>query len=125
MLPCRSNAVAQLENVDGRAANLISQAYNDSDSIVLSLVQKKITWGEANQQTERLKIAVAQQLRTLGKTIDSELAEENAAELAHRAQVAGALSQALTAAAEAVQASRPVVTTCSGGPNYATCLTHQ
>jgi hypothetical protein len=52
--------------------------------------------------------------------------------LAHRAQVANAIGQALGAAAQAAvvaaaaaQAARPVVTTCSGGPYYASCVTRQ
>ena len=128
ILPCRDAAVAQLGNADNRFALVLSSAFNDSDAIILSLVQKKLTWGDANRQNQQLVLATGQKLRSVGGEIDSELQQENEAELAHRAQVAQAISQALGAAAqaaEAAQAARPIVTTCSGSANYASCVTRQ
>jgi hypothetical protein len=126
ILPCRDTALAQLDSVDSRVGLLFGKTANDADSIVLSLVQRKITWGESNQRLQQLVQASQQELRNVGIQIDGELAEQNAAELAHRAEVAQAIGQALSAAAqaaEAAQAARPIVTTCNGGTGYATCVT--
>ncbi len=126
ILPCRDTILAQLDSVDSRVGLLFGRTFNDEDSIVLSLVQRKITWGESNQKLQQLVQAGRQELRNVGSQIDGELAEQNAAELAHRAEVAQAIGQALSAAAQAAQAAqaaRPIVTTCSGGTGYATCVT--
>ena len=57
ILPCRDNALAQLESVDSRVALAFSNAYNEGDSITLALVQRRITWGEANRQVQQLTLA--------------------------------------------------------------------
>ncbi len=132
LLPCRTAMLNALAGIDARLTNTFSDVSNSNDMLVLAVAQGKLTWGVANQQLQDLRRSGAKALLADIHQIDAELQQENAAELAHRAQVANAIGQALGAAAQAAvvaaaaaQAARPVVTTCSGGPYYASCVTRQ
>jgi hypothetical protein len=123
ILPCRDALATQLGNIDGRLQTPFADFYNETDEIILALVQNKISWGEGNRQITALQTKFQAKLHEAASQMDAELAQQNAAELERRAEIAQAITTGLAAAAQAAEEARPVTTTCRTGFNYASCTT--
>jgi hypothetical protein len=93
MAPCRERLIEDTMKINPGFIPTMLQFYNGSDLIMVNLMQRKITWGEANKNRSALINDFMAKMQVVGSQIDRELAASNQAELAQRQAALNALSQ--------------------------------
>ena len=131
MAPCRERLIEDAMNVNPGFIPTMLQFYNGSDLIMVSLMQRKITWGEANKKRSALINDFMAKMQVVGSQIDRELAASNQAELAQRQAALNALSQWANQQQVLMQnqqminsLNRPVITNCTRYGNSINCSSH-
>jgi len=114
----------------------LSEGYAAYDRIYLTLVQQKITWGEANRELVAARLAENAQIQQAGKSFDAEMNEENRYELAQRQAAAASFQhsievqqqlqqqQQLINAINRPQVISPTQTNCYSNGAFTNCTTH-
>ena len=95
ILPCRQAYLQKIQNVVPGIAQVMSEGWVETDKIMMKLVKRKITWGEATQQTQQVTLEVQKNIHQAGQQIDSALAASHQAELAQRQARQQAIANAL------------------------------
>jgi hypothetical protein len=117
---CREQAIEDFMKIVPGIIPIVVQGYHQTDLITVDLMQRKITWGEANKRRTALKDDVMAKLQAAAVQLERELAASHQAELVQRQAAFNALSQwayqqqVLIQNQQAINAlTRPVVTSCS------------
>lgn len=115
--PCRKLALEVDAKISPALIPPLTALYTKTDAQYARLVKREISWGEyaaANNEARTTHRAEAQQVAA---NIKAQLDRSHREELQRNAD-------AWRAASEAIAASRPRTTQCTGGPLYVTCTTY-
>ena len=127
--------------IDGLAAadpafvSIIRDAQSSADAVRVRLIQRQITWGEANTEIEALDRQSAATLTAEDKRLGSELAAENRAELERRQAAMQAVAQSMQQQQALQQQqqqnqqlinaiNRPVNTSCNRMGTFTNCTSY-
>lgn len=128
---CREVQLGLLRPVVASVALVVENAYTKADSIYLALLQRRITWGVANQQLVQVRNELAQGIATASVQLGNDLQRADTAEREQRAAALAALGQAAAAAAQAIQQqqlinqiNRPITTNCNRFGTTVNCITY-
>jgi hypothetical protein len=121
---CRNSALHSLSTTTPTVVPILIDGYQKNDQIVIDLVQKKITWGEANQRAKALAVQMQKQLTDASQQIEANLERSNAAELAQRQAASNALARYLQTQQMINALNRPVTTNCMGTGYTVNCTTY-
>src|SRR5262249_1844518 len=90
---CREQAIEDYMKIAPGIVPTLVQSYHMFDFITVELIQRKITWGEANKRLLAGRDELRVKLQAAAVQIDRELAASHQAELAQRQAALNALSQ--------------------------------
>lgn len=128
---CRERAIEDLIKIVPNVIPALVQSYHDGDLIMVDLIQRKITWGEANKRRLALKDQLIAKLQMISAQIDRELSVSHQAELAQRQAALNALSQwayqqqVLMQNQQMINSlNRPAITNCSSYGNSIHCSSY-
>jgi hypothetical protein len=131
MAPCRERLIEDTVKITPGFIPTMLQFYNASDLILVDLIQRKITWGEANKRRSANINKFMEKMQAVGYQIDRELAASNQAELAQRQAALNALSQWAQQQQVLMQnqqmmnsLNRPVITNCTRIGNSIKCSSY-
>lgn len=131
MAPCRERLIEDTMKITPGFIPTMLQFYNGSDLIMVDLMQRKSTWGEANKRRSALINDFMAKMQVVGSQINSELAASNQAELAQRQAALNSLSQWANQQQVLMQnqqminsLNRPVITNCTRYGNSINCSSH-
>lgn len=114
---CRANFMKVLYQTIPTVADVNDRIHLKIENIFLALLQRRITWGEAVSQLASVRAELKHEMLEAARQVDTELAIEDAAERAQRAEAIAAVGNAMASAAQAMQPVRttiqPVTTNCT------------
>ena len=128
---CRQMRLEGFGKVYPEAGSVLATTYAEGDNLRVSLIQKRISWGDYVSKINELNIRSQGDLRGAGQHMISELNQEHQAELNRRAAIASAIG----AAADQINAnyqrqqlinavSAPHTTSCNRFGNQVNCTTY-
>jgi len=129
--PCRAQQIEDYMKIVPGLVPILVQSYHAAEIVVVDLIQRKISWGEANKtllaQKDEYRIRARDAYQQLGR----ELQASHEAELAQRQQALNALSQwvyqqqVLAQNQRLINAvNRPVTTHCWWNGNSLQCQSY-
>jgi hypothetical protein len=128
---CRERIIEDLMNVIPGIIPIVVQGYHQADLITVDLMERKLSWGEANKKRTALRDDVMGRFQVALAQLERELAASHQAELVQRQAAFNALAQwayqqqVLIQNQQAINnLNRPVVTTCSGYGYSVRCISH-
>ena len=119
---CRKQFLASLSLARPDLVPILANGYSRGAAIVVELVERKITWGEAARRETEAASDVRSQVATADQRWLVDLRAENQAELARRQAAAEALMQWSQQQQMINAINRPVVTNCSGWGGSVNCV---
>ena len=90
---CRAQIIQSYWKTVPGLVPIVVQLYHSADLITVDLIQRKITWGEANKRRMTLVDDYKIKVQAWGAQLDRELAASHQAELAQRQAALDAVSQ--------------------------------
>lgn len=81
---CRSSLRAAIASVREDALPILAENERQDENIVIRIVQRQISWGEAAQAEQALTVATQEKIAAIDREWKTELKEENRAELEQR-----------------------------------------
>jgi hypothetical protein len=125
---CREQGIQDYMKILPGIIPIVVQGYYQGDLIILDLMQRKISWGDANKRRTVLMNEMRAKLQEAGAQLDRELAASHQAELAQRQRAWNALSQWAYQQQVLQQnqqlINRPVITNCSGAGSTIQCTSY-
>lgn len=128
ILTCRKNYIENLSNITPGLVPLYINTYNSVDFILADLVQKKITWGEANKRYSTIKIEFATKFKEKIDELKQELQANHQMELEKRQAALDSLArwnyqqQILMQNQQTINSlNRPIQTDCTKFGNSINC----
>jgi hypothetical protein len=125
---CREQAIQDFMQFLPGIVPILVQSYNEGDVITVDLIQRKITWGEANKRRMALKGEYMAKIQSFVKEVDRDLAASRQSEIAQRQAAFTALAQwsyqqqLLMQNQSLINAvNRPVITNCQRYGNSINC----
>lgn len=128
---CRQRMIEDSMKAVPSTVPLLLQQFNQADSLTVDLLQRKITYGEANRKSSALANDFIARYQGALAELDRELQASHQAELAHR-QAAGQALLQWSAQQQALQQNqqlintinRPVMTNCTRMGNTVNCTSY-
>lgn len=131
MAPCRERAIEDYMKITPGIIPTILQLYHASDLIAAELIQRKITWGEANKKSYALRVDYLTQIQVASVQLERDLATSHQVELAQRQAALNSLSQWAYQQQVLMQNQqminsliRPVITNCTNYDNSTHCTSY-
>ena len=131
MAPCRERAIEDYMKIAPGIVPTIVHLYHESDLIAAELIQRKITWGEANKKSYALRVDYLAQIQVASVQLERDLAASHQGELAQRQAALNSLSQWADQQQVLIQNQqminsliRPVITNCSNYDNSTHCRSY-
>ena len=121
---CRKAAIDQITKATPSIALILAAEYADSDKLVLSLIQRKLSWGEYVMRGRDLAMGTQTALLEESGRITAGLSQEHQAELAQRQRAAEALASWAQTQELINAANQPVITNCNAVSNMVNCVSH-
>ena len=116
---CRTALIDRLQSVDPRIADLYAHGFAEADQSTLALVQRKLTWGAANEARQQKVLAFRQRIVSAEGELPPE-PKESAQQGGGRPQIMSVMAIGLNAAL-GLHAGRPAQPTCGAGWSYVPC----
>ncbi len=131
LAPCRERAIEDLMKIIPGIVPIHIQSLHAMDLIFVDLIQRKITWSEANKRRVALRDDSTAKLQVAGVQLDRELVASHHAELAQRQAALDALrqwayqQQVLRQNQQLINSlNRLVITNCSNYGNSVRCSSY-
>ena len=124
ILICRKQILKDVYGFLPGLVPILTEAYYKSDLITADLVQRKISWGEANKRYMALEEKTKEKVSNFGQKLDKELAESNEAELARRQAAYNAWMHWQQNQQLINSLNRPVNTNCINFGNSTNCTSY-
>ncbi len=121
---CRRNAAESLEPLTPSIVSIMVDEWQRWDTIEISLVKRKISWGEAITKAKNTAIETNKELTGAWEKIDSQLQQSHMAEIQQRQQAFSNYMQYLQNQQLINSVNRPRTTNCMGSGNVVNCTTY-
>lgn len=120
---CQRTALTQLSTSTPSLVPILAKSYSALDDNFLSLVQRRITWGEFNKRRRDSAAGTQLALQQAGRQIAGELREMHRDEMAQRQAAAEAFAQWAQTQQLINAMNRPVITNCNRFGSNVNCVT--
>jgi hypothetical protein len=121
---CRKTALAALLQIEPSVVLILTTSFNKGEDTLLTLIQRKVTWGEYVRQVRDRTAETQAEVQAEGSRIVGELRQENQAELEQRQRAADAIAAWAQTQQLINAANRPVITNCNAFSNMVNCVSH-
>lgn len=124
IVPCRKAGLETLAPAVPTLVPILSDAYEEGDAALLSLVNKKVTWGQYLQSEQHLETDLKAKIAAEMGRIQGEMQQSYAAEMQQRQAALQSMSNYLQNQQMINALSRPVYTNCSTFGSTTNCMSH-
>lgn len=120
---CRKRFVAQIALTTPTIASIFLEEYTKSDEDLISLTQKRLTWGDFLRRGKEREAEASVMISTEARRIQGGLEQENEAELARRQAALNALTRYVQTQQLINTMNRPRMTNCMSIGYTMNCMT--
>jgi hypothetical protein len=122
MQECRKALLAATAQTEPSLVPIIITTYNKNEDDLLSITERKMTWGEYAHRIRDRNTELQTALQAEDHRVVSGLQQEHQAEIAQRQRAAEALAAWAQTQEMINAANRPVITNCTGFGSTVNCI---